>query len=81
MFDKKIETIFTQSSLLDTLKNYQKARDYDSVLSLINSGAFLKTIHQGFVPDPVVSFEIEKDKNKKRQLAISSTASKVVQKI
>ena len=81
MFDKKIETIFTQSSLLDTLKNYQKARDYDSVLSLINSGAFLKTIHQGFVPDPVVSFEIDKDKNQKRQLAISSTASKVVQKI
>ena len=81
MFSKKLEEIFTTSTLLDTLKNYNKAKDHDKVLSHINSGKFLKELLNGFVPNPVISFEIEKDEHQKRHLALSSTSSKVVQKI
>ena len=81
MYSKKLESIFTKDTLLFALKNYQKAKDHDMVLSLINSGMFVKTLLKGFIPDPVRSFEIEKNENEKRQLALSSTSSKIVQKI
>ena len=81
MYSKKLETIFTTQNLLFALKNYQKAKDHDRVLSLINSGAFVKNLIEGFIPDPVRSFEIEKNAHEKRRLALSSTSSKIVQKI
>ncbi len=81
MYSKKLETIFTQDALLFALKNYPKAKDHDQVLSHIRSGGFEKELLQGFIPDPVRSFEIEKNETEKRQLALASTASKVVQKI
>ena len=80
MFSKKLEDIFTKQALLFALKNYQKARDHDRVLSLIESGTFIKNLKEGFIPDPVQSFEIPKNDQENRQLALSSTASKVVQK-
>ncbi len=80
MFSKKLEDIFTKQAMLFSLKSYQKARDHDKVLSLIESGIFLKNLKEGFIPDPVQSFEIPKNDHESRQLALSSTASKVVQK-
>jgi len=73
--------IFTKESLFDVLREYQKAKDYDQIYSLIYSGKFLKILDEGFIPDPVISFEIEKNEHEKRQLALSSTSSKIVQKI
>ncbi len=81
MYSKKLEAVFTLQALRFALKNYQKARDYNTVRAHIDSGAFIKEIREGFVPDPVRSFEIDKNDHEKRQLALSSTASKIVQKI
>jgi len=81
MYNKKLEQIFTQDRLLDSLENYQKAKDHDAVLSLIKSNKFEKNLIDGFIPDPVVGFSIEKSNHEKRQLALSATSSKVVQKI
>ena len=81
MLSEKLENIFTQQNLLVALNNYKKAKDYDEVLEHIKSGEFIKEILNGFVPSPVKSFEIEKNENEKRQLALSSTSSKVVQKV
>ena len=81
MYNKKLEDIFSQSALKNTLLNYQKARDYEQVLSLILSGKFEKSLHNGFILDPVKSFSIEKNNHERRELALSSTSSKIVQKI
>ncbi len=81
MFSKKLEDVFRTDMLLFALKNYQKAKDHDIVLSMIRSGEFKKRLLEGFVPDPVKSFEIDKDNGQKRELALSSTSSKIIQKI
>ncbi len=81
MYSKKLEQIFTQNRLLESLENFQKAKDYNAILSLIKSNKFEKSLLDGFIPDPVVGFSIEKSNHEKRQLALSSTSSKVVQKI
>jgi group II intron reverse transcriptase/maturase/CRISPR-associated endonuclease Cas1 len=81
MYSKKFEDIFSKDTLLDALSNYQKAQDYDEVLEQIKSGKFENDIQKGFIPKPVRAFSIEKDKSQKRELALSSTASKVIQKI
>ena len=81
MYGKKLEDIFTQKQLLDSLKSYQKAYDYRQVHDYILTGKFEKEIHSGFIPQPVKSFSIEKNAQEKRELVLSSTASKVVQKL
>jgi len=81
MYSKKLEEIFSQTALLEALSNYQKARDYDQIHALILSGKFEKSLKEGFIPEPVRSFSIEKNNRERRELALSSTASKVVQKI
>ncbi len=81
MYSKKLETIFTANTLRLCLQNYKKAKDHDSILTSINDGSFVKNLLEGFIPDPVRSFEIPKNDHEKRQLALSSTASKIVQKI
>jgi len=81
MYSKKLEDIFSKSVLKDALSNYKDAKDYDRVLTLIESGKFEEELKSGFIPDPVISFSIEKNEFEKRELALSSTSSKVVQKI
>lgn len=81
MYSKSLETLFTQQTLRFALKNYQKAKDYNALLSHIDSGGFLGELKKGFIPDPVQSFEIDKSDGGKRQLALSATSSKIVQKI
>jgi len=81
MYSKKLEEIFTQKRLIEALNNYQKAYDYREVYDHILSEKFQKEVLSGFIPQPVKSFSIEKNAHEKRELAISATASKVVQKI
>ena len=81
MFSERLEELFTPAALHNSLRHYTKAPDYDRVLQMIDSGAFVKSLMEGFVPDPVRAFEIPKSDHETRQLALSSTASKVVQKI
>ncbi len=81
MYSKRLESIFTKEALLHSLRRYQKARDYNKVLYTIDNGAFQETLQKGFLPDPVRSFEIPKNEHETRRLALSSTASKVVQNI
>lgn len=81
MFSKTIEEIFNIESLKESLQNYKNAKDFNEILLQIESGDFLKNIEDGFIPQPVKYFEIEKNENEKRELALSSTSSKVIQKI
>ncbi len=81
MFSERLEELFTPAALRESLRHYTKAPDYDRVLQMIDSGAFLQSLKEGFVPDPVRAFEIPKNDHETRQLALSSTTSKVVQKI
>ena len=81
MYNKKLEEVFTTQALLDALNNYRKAKDYNKLLDAIISNRFQKALFTGYIPDPVRSFLIEKNEHEKRELALSSTSSKIVQKI
>jgi len=81
MYNKKLEDVFTTHALLDALNYYHKAEDYDDLLEAVNSNRFQKILFAGYVPDPVRSFSIEKNAHEKRELALSSTSSKIIQKI
>ena len=81
MYSKKLEDVFDKRALKDALSYYKSAKDYDRVLSFIESGKFEEELKKGFIPDPVISFSIEKNNHERRELALSSTSSKVVQKI
>ncbi len=81
MYSKSYDEIFTKSRLKNALSNYKKANDHDEVAFLIESGEFEEGLKRGFIPEPVKHFTIPKSNNKKRELALSSTSAKVVQKI
>lgn len=81
MLTKKFDKLFTRKQLLFTLERYKKTKGYKETKALIHSGEFLKTLQEGFIPDPMSGFEIDKSNGEKRQLAQASISSKVIQKI
>ena len=64
-----------------TLELYKKTKGYHEAKELIASGEFLKSLQQGYVPDPMKGFEIAKSNGEMRKLGQASITSKVVQKI
>ena len=81
MLTKKFNKLFSTKNLLTTLELYKKTKGYPETKELIANGSFLKSLQQGFVPDPMSGFEIAKSNGEMRQLAQASIGSKVVQKI
>jgi len=81
MLSKKFDTLFSTRNLLDTLEIYKKTRGYKEAKELMGSGEFLKSLHKGYIPDPMSGFEVPKSNGEMRQLAQASITSKVVQKI
>jgi len=81
MLSKKFDTLFSTKNLLLTLELYKKTKGYTEAKELISSGAFLKSLHKGYIPDPMCGFEMPKSNGEMRQLAQASITSKVIQKI
>ena len=81
MLTKKFNKLFSTKNLLLTLELYKKTKGYHETKELIANGSFLKSLQEGFVPDPMSGFEIPKSNGEMRKLAQASISSKVVQKI
>jgi group II intron reverse transcriptase/maturase/CRISPR-associated endonuclease Cas1 len=81
MLTKTFKTLFTQTQLLEVLEAYKTSKAYRETKESILSGEFLKTLEEGYIPDPLQGFEIPKSNGEMRQLAQASTASKVIQKV
>ena len=81
MLTKKFDKLFSTKRLLTTLELYKKTKGYHEAKNMIASGEFLKSLQQGYIPDPMSGFEIAKSNGEMRQLAQASILSKVVQKI
>lgn len=81
MLTKKLYELFTERKLLNILESYKTAKDYELVKESIKNGAFIKQIEEGYIPDPMISFEIPKSNGEMRQIATASTASKLIQKV
>lgn len=81
MLSKPFHKLFNPDKLLEALEHYKKTKGYQETKALIISGAFVKALKEGYIPDPLQGFEVEKSSGGKRQLAQASIASKVVQKI
>jgi len=81
MLTISFKRLFTNKKLLITLERYKKTKGYKEAKALVHSGEFLKTLQEGFIPDPMSGFEIDKSNDEKRQLAQASISSKVIQKI
>jgi len=81
MLTESFETLFCQEKMLEALERYKDSPEYTITKDAINSGAFRKTLEQGYIPDPLQAFEIPKSNGEMRQLAEASLSSKVVQKI
>jgi len=78
---KSFEEIFTTQKLLDALKFYKNTPKYQEAKELISAPNFIKNLKNGFIPDPLQGFEIDKSNGEKRQLAQASIISKAIQKI
>ena len=81
MLSKNFDMLFSSKNLLETLEIYKKTKGYQEAKELMGSGEFLKSLHQGYIPDPMSGFEVPKSNGEMRQLAQASITSKVVQKI
>lgn len=81
MLIKRLEKLFTQKRLLEVLEHYNSSKEYMATKESILSGIFLKTLLEGYIPDPLQAFEIPKSNGEMRQIAQATTASKVIQKI
>ena len=81
MLTKKFQKLFSTKRLLITLELYKKTKGYHEAKNMIASGELLKSLEQGYIPDPMSGFEIAKSNGEMRQLAQASIVSKVVQKI
>ncbi len=82
MFEKSLEEIFIKNKLLLQLENFRKAKDYFEVKKEIKTSKLLnELLHLNFTPTPIKSITIPKNNNEKREIAISSTKSKVIQKV
>ncbi len=81
MLTKKFDKLFSTKNLLMTLELYKKTKGYHEAKELMASGEFLKSLQQGYVPDPMSGFEMPKNNGEMRKLAQASITSKVVQKI
>ncbi len=64
-----------------TLELYKKTKGYHEAKELIASGEFLKSLKEGYIPDPMQGFEMPKSNGEMRKLAQASITSKVIQKI
>jgi len=53
MLTKKFDKLFSTKNLLMTLELYKKTKGYHEAKELMASGAFLKSLKKGFVPDPM----------------------------
>ncbi len=81
MLTKKFEKLFSTKNLLMTLELYKKTKGYHEAKELIASGEFLKSLKEGYIPDPMQGFEMPKSNGEMRKLAQASITSKVIQKI
>ena len=81
MLTKKFEQIFTTKRLLETLKLYKNTPGFYEAKELIRDKNFIKNLKDGYIPDPLKGFEIDKSNGQKRQLAQASIISKAIQKI
>jgi CRISPR-associated endonuclease Cas1/group II intron reverse transcriptase/maturase len=81
MLTKKFDKLFSNKNLLTTLELYKKTKGYYETKEMITNGSFLKSLQEGFVPEPMSGFEIPKSNGEMRKLAQASITSKVVQKI
>jgi group II intron reverse transcriptase/maturase/CRISPR-associated endonuclease Cas1 len=81
MLTKKFDKLFSTKRLLTTLELYKKTKGYHEAKNMIASGEFLKSLQNGYVPDPMSGFEVPKSNGEMRKLAQASIGSKVVQKI
>jgi len=81
MLTKKFNKLFSTKNLLISLEFYKKTKGYHEAKALIASGAFLKSLEEGYIPDPMKGFEIAKENGEMRKLAQASIGSKMVQKI
>jgi len=81
MLNKKLESLFGQKKLLEVLEKYKNNPEYQATKESIESGNFQNKLLEGYIPQPLQGFEIPKHDGQMRQLAQTSLASKVIQKI
>jgi group II intron reverse transcriptase/maturase/CRISPR-associated endonuclease Cas1 len=79
MLSEPLEKIFTPRTLLEAWERYADEPDAPEVRNWIENGRLLDALAQGYVPDPMRGFEIPKHDGTMRQIAMASTASKVIQ--
>ncbi|GEM_PF-1159774 len=80
MLTKRFDQLFSSNILLEYLEYYREERDYPLIKSSIRSGKFIQILSKGYVPDPLVGFDIPKSNGERRGLVKASIASKIVQK-
>ena len=66
MLTKKFEKLFSTKNLLMTLELYKKTKGYHEAKELIASGEFLKSLKEGYIPDPMQGFEMPKSNGEMR---------------
>jgi len=81
MLTKNFKSLFSKKNLLWALEHYRKHKDYSVTRKSIEEGTFRKILSEGFVPDPMATFEIPKHSGEMRQIAVASLSSKVIQRV
>jgi len=81
MLTKSFEKLFSTDNLLEKLEHYKETKEYLLLKEMVHSGEFVEALDKGYVPEPLVSFEIPKSNGEMRQIAMATTSSKLVQKV
>ena len=81
MLTEPFERLFSTKRLREALEHYKGTKEYDTLYKMVEEGAFVTQLREGYIPDPLTSFEIPKSNGEMRRIAMASTASKLVQKI
>ena len=81
MLTRPFEKLFSPTQLLMFLEHYRETKEYQELKEMIESGKFTEELEKGYIPEPLISFEIPKSNGEMRQIAMASTSSKLVQKV
>jgi len=81
MLTEKLEMLFSKRNVLEHLKRYKDTPDYGWIKKSIQNGDFLQMLQKGYIPDPMRSMQIPKSNGEMRQIAMASTASKLIQRV
>jgi len=81
MFEKSLQDIFTKDKLIFELQNYKKAKDFQETKEQIERDILKKLLNQEFTPEPLKAISIKKDEFERRNIAISNTLNRVIQRV